>query len=66
MLFTKLEEKVPERLQGELIFRNWWGRDIKLSVVQEWGSRRCGYNGNWIKIFGIKVFGLRRGLKMEF
>lgn len=51
MLFTKLEEKVPEGLQGELIFRNWWGRDIKLSVVQEWGSGRCGYNGN--RVFGL-------------
>ena len=59
MLFTKLEEKVPEGLQGELIFRNWWGRDIKLSVVQEWGSGRCGYNDN-------RVFGLRRELRMEF
>ena len=53
MLFTKLEEKVPEGLQGELIFRNWWGRDIKLSVVQEWGMPG-EFHGQKATVHGVK------------
>lgn len=57
MLLTKLEESAWGFKEN-----SWPGggeEDIKLPVVQEWGSRRCGYNGN-------RVFGLRRELRMEF